>query len=710
MRGPNPPLEASQFPSPAQAHLRDYVQIAWHGRWTLLLVFLLVFGATAAWTLLATPIYRATASVEVQPQPRRLTSGQDVSGMGAGGYGWFAEEKYQNTQIEIIRSRAVAQAAFQKLGLRDHPMFKSAADPVASFQAMIQVEPRRETGLIEISISGPDRDEIARWVNAAAEEYVALNLEKAQENARGAVTAIEKLINPLRSELSEAQKERFQILQQQRIYNPKGQEQIVVENLTKLNASRRDLLLQLTNLQSILSKVRDIQSRGGDPLTIPELAKDPQLADLARQRLDLQRQLESAKVTFRPGHPVYQQKSQELDKVERAISDQVALNLTKMQNEYELAVTNEGKVREEIQRTEDVSYQLGVATSQVYLAESDADTKKQLYDLITKRMQEVALGAELLANNVSILDHAIPPLRPIKPRRIVNLFVGAMIGMLLGLGAVFFLEYLDNTFRTPEELERALGLTTLASVPRYQGTDRGERAVREAYQTLRTSLIFSSKGRQRKVVLITSTAPQEGKSSTVASLARALAGAGERVLVIDCDLRRPTQHVHLKIERDRGLTNYLVAPAREGWSPFVKTVGPVNLHAMTCGPIPPNPPDLLGSDRFAGLLQEVREAYDWILLDSPPSASLSDAVLLSSMADMVVVVVRHNATDRAQVLRSVSRLRNVNAALVGVILNNVDSRKSKDDYYAGYYLEEPGDGPKEDLGRPDARASTGTGA
>jgi len=212
------------------------------------------------------------------------------------------------------------------------------------------------------------------------------------------------------------------------------------------------------------------------------------------------------------------------------------------------------------------------------------------------------------------------------------------------------------------------------------------------------------------VVLITSTAPQEGKSSTVASLARALAGAGERVLVIDCDLRRPTQHVHLKIERDRGLTNYLVAPAREGWSPFVKTVGPVNLHAMTCGPIPPNPPDLLGSDRFAGLLQEVREAYDWILLDSPPSASLSDAVLLSSMADMVVVVVRHNATDRAQVLRSVSRLRNVNAALVGVILNNVDSRKSKDDYYAGYYLEEPGDGPKEDLGRPDARASTGTGA
>ncbi|HET9299599.1 MAG TPA: GumC family protein [Candidatus Polarisedimenticolaceae bacterium] len=487
----NPPGETPQ----AQAHLRDYALIAWHGRWTLLLVFLLVFGLTAAWTLLATPIYRATASVEVQPQPRRLTSGQDVSGMGAAGYGWFAEEKYQNTQIEIIRSRAVAQAAFQKLDLKDHPLFKAVRDPIAAFQGMIQVEPRRETGLIEISISGPERNEIARWVNAVAEEYVALNLDKAQENARGAVSAIEKLINPLRSELSEAQKERFHILQEKRIYNPKGQEQIVNENLAKLNASRRDFLLQISGLQSVLSKVRDIRNQGGDPLTLPELAKDSQLADLARQRLDLQRQLESAKVTLRPGHPAYQQKRQELDKVERAITDQVSLSLTKMQNEYELAVSNELKVREEIRRAEEVSYQLGVATSQVSLAESDADTKKQLYDIITKRMQEVALGAELLANNVSILDHAIPPLSPVKPRRIVNLLVGAMIGFLLGLGTVFFLEYLDNTFRTPEELERALGLTTLASVPRYLGTDRGERAAREAYQTLRTSLIFSSKGR-----------------------------------------------------------------------------------------------------------------------------------------------------------------------------------------------------------------------
>jgi capsular exopolysaccharide synthesis family protein len=407
---------------------------------------------------------------------------------------------------------------------------------------------------------------------------------------------------------------------------------------------------------------------------------------------------------------VYQQKHQELDKVERAISDQVNLSLTKMQNEFELAAANEAKVREEIRRAEEMSYQLGVATSQVSLADSDAETKKQLYDIITKRMQEVALGAELLANNVSILDHAIPPLHSIKPRRVVNLLVGAMIGMMLGLGAVFFLEYLDNTFRTPEELERVLGLTTLASIPRYQASDRGERAVREAYQTLRTSLIFSSKGRQRKVVLVTSTAPQEGKSSTVASLARALAGAGERVLVVDCDLRRPTQHVHLKVDRDRGLTNYLVAPSRDGWSSFVKSVGPVNLHVMTCGPIPPNPPDLLGSDGFAALLQDVRDAYDWILLDSPPSASLSDAVLLSSMADMVVVVVRHNATDRAQVVRSVSRLRNVNAALVGVILNNVDFRKSKDDYYAGYYLEETKEARKGDVGRSDTHASTGTGA
>jgi capsular exopolysaccharide synthesis family protein len=190
--------------------------------------------------------------------------------------------------------------------------------------------------------------------------------------------------------------------------------------------------------------------------------------------------------------------------------------------------------------------------------------------------------------------------------------------------------------------------------------------------------------------------PQEGKSSTAANVARALAGAGERVIVLDCDLRRPTQHVHFGLERDHGLTNFLSAPAgTTDWSTYLKRDPKIpSLHVLTCGPIPPNPPDLLGSERFAALIRELRSTYDWVVIDSPPAASLADATLLSAMAEMVVIVVRHNSTDRDLVSRSVTLLRNVGANVIGAVLNNIDINRAwrKDHYYAGYYNTDEGRG------------------
>jgi capsular exopolysaccharide synthesis family protein len=343
-----------------------------------------------------------------------------------------------------------------------------------------------------------------------------------------------------------------------------------------------------------------------------------------------------------------------------------------------------------------MSFRVGQATSQYEIVSASAQTRKQLFDVVTKTLNEVTIGADLIANNVSVLDHAIPPLRPIKPQKRLNLALGAMLGMFLGLGMVFFLDYLDNTFRTQEDIERRLNLNTLAVVPRVTGSDTIARGVKEAFQTLRTSLIFLSKNRERKVVLVTSTAPQEGKSSTLAQLARTLAGAGDRVVILDCDLRKPTQHVHMLLERDPGLTNYLAAPrGMDDWRPYLKHAASQNLDVITCGAIPPNPPELLGSERFAKLISRMRETYDWVLLDSPPSISLSDAVLLSAIADMTILVVRHAQTDRDQVARSVLQFRNHNAMMAGVVLNDVDVEKAyrKDYYYAGYYYyDESGKG------------------
>jgi capsular exopolysaccharide synthesis family protein len=270
--------------------------------------------------------------------------------------------------------------------------------------------------------------------------------------------------------------------------------------------------------------------------------------------------------------------------------------------------------------------------------------------------------------------------------------IGAVLGLFLGIAVSFFLDYLDNTFRTPEDIEKYLGLAVLGVIPKLDDREGLEnRTYREAFQSLRTSVIFSSKNRQRKVILITSTGPQEGKSSTAANLGRILAAAGDRVAIVDCDLRRPIQHVMHEVDRDVGLTTYLSEPVdRTDWSGYVKAAAPAPMEVVTCGPIPPSPPELLGSERFAEMLAGMREKYDWIILDSPPAASLADASILAAVSDMVILVVQHNKTDRDVVLKTLQKLHAVNPAVVGSVLNNVDMERAygKDYYYAGYYYED----------------------
>jgi len=679
-----------------EIHLRDHWRVVWQRRWTVAAVFVLVISIVGLYTVLVPKVYEATASIEVQPQARRVSPTQDVSGIGAAGYGWFAEEKYQNTQVEIVKSRSVAEKAFQTLGLKDDPRFAASKDPIGAFRALVRVVPRRETGLIEVSIRSGSPDEAARWVNAVADIYVGRNLERARENAAQALQAITSLMEPLKGRLSEVEARRFDVLRESAVFNPEGQQEIVRQRLAKLNDALNGTQMDVGRYRTLLEKLTDIQAHDGDPMSIPELAQDEVLQRLVSDKSSLERDFEAVKVTYRPGAAPYQEADSRVEKIKQRIRDQVAINIGSIQNRYDLALSNQRTLRKDLDQAEQQAFQLGVATSKYDVAKTDATTTKAMYDAIAKTLNEVSVSSQLVANNITLLDHAIPPLSPVSPNKKLNLALGLIIGLFLGVGVAFFLDYLDNTFHRPEDIEKALGLNTVAVVPRFDPAQLGSGILKEAYQTLRTALIFLSKNRERKVVLLTSTAPQEGKSSTTAQLGRALSSAGDRVLLVDCDLRRPTQHVHLGLARDNGLTDFLAAAKQPfiSWKPYVKTVSGDTLHAITCGPIPPNPPELLGSERFKRFLAETREQYDWILIDSPPAATLSDATLLAGLADIVLLVVRHNHTDRDIVARAVEQLRRVGANLAGVVLNNVDLDRAygKDYYYAGYYYADGGRG------------------
>jgi len=262
----------------------------------------------------------------------------------------------------------------------------------------------------------------------------------------------------------------------------------------------------------------------------PELAKDEVLQRLGTDKASLERDFEAVKVTYRPGAPAYQEAESRLEKIKQRIRDQVAVHLGRIRNEYDLAVSNSSNLRADIQRAEQQALLAGKVTSKYDVAQTDAATTKATYDVIAKTLSEVSVNSQLVANNITVLDRAIPPIHPVAPNKRLNLVLGLLIGSFLGVATAFFLDYLDNTFHRPEDIERHLQLNTLAIIPRFDREQVGTAVLKEAYQTLRTALIFLSKNRERKVVLLTSTAPQEGKSSTTSQLGRALASAGDRVI------------------------------------------------------------------------------------------------------------------------------------------------------------------------------------
>jgi capsular exopolysaccharide synthesis family protein len=415
-------------------------------------------------------------------------------------------------------------------------------------------------------------------------------------------------------------------------------------------------------------------------------------------------------VSFRSSHPRVVEKRSELEKVRQKLEEESARIIGAVRTEYALNRDQETGLAREIARTKEESLRARQKTSSYETLASDASETRRLFDLFNTRIKEISLNTELLTNNIRVLDHAVVPKVPVRPNKLANLLIGAVLGLGLGVGAAFLLDYLDNTVKSPDDVEKLIGVNALAVLPR--ALEETQNAAREAMQTLRTSLLFSSRNRADRVLLLTSAVPREGKTTTTIALARTLAAAGDKVCVLDCDLRRPTLHVHLSLRRQLGLTNYLMSDDEAGWRAYVKATDIPGVSALTCGAIPPNPPQVFGGERFLRLLQTLKSSFDWVLVDSPPVGALTDAIILASMVDMVLLVIRAQHTDRGIVSRAAQSLRNVSANVIGAVLNDVDPQRShyKSYYDYNYYLAHDGEGVAAGAGEGGPREAAPSGA
>ena len=318
------------------------------------------------------------------------------------------------------------------------------------------------------------------------------------------------------------------------------------------------------------------------------------------------------------------------------------------------------------------------------MLQREALSNKSLYEAILQKIKETDVASSLRENNVSIVERASVPVIPIRPQPTKTLTIALVLGLLSGCGLILLRDYLDNTLKAQDDVERHLHADCLAIVPKHDAAS--ESIITEAYRTLRTSLLFTREREHGNMILVTSSIPQEGKSTTAVNLAKALAESGDETLVVDFDLRRSSIHAHLRLYREPGLADYCTRDLK--LDVVTQSTREPHLSAVTSGKIPPNPPALIGSLAVKRFLEECRERFTWIIVDAPLIVSVTDPLLLAKVSDLVLMVVRAHQVDRKLVKRSLMALKRTGARFAGIVLNGVDPKQDSYHYYYSYYAAE----------------------
>jgi capsular exopolysaccharide synthesis family protein len=688
--------------------LKYGLKLLWTGKAWILVAALLGVGLGFLATYLQTPIYRAQALVQIDPP------GQNISALSnpypATAFNWFDYQNYYNTQYRIITSKALARRAIEKLELQEVRPFKGSPEPALLFVGRVEVVPVPDTRLATIAVNHEDREEAARWANTLAEVYLEQNLESKIETTRNVYSWLQERLSAAESDVESSEQTLYEYTKEQGLFVPKEGGSIGTETLGKLNEEATSAKTKRIELESILAQVEKVRKSGASLDSLPQIASDPLVQRLNMSKADLDVELVQLKNRYKEGHPKVKQVLTQIEQIQDAIDAQSEKIVDGMLADYQQLRRRERELLATIDSQREETVEESRKSVQLEMLQRDAVSNKSLYEAILQKIKETDIAASLRENNVSIVERASVPTSPVKPQPVKNLAVALLLGLVSGCGFVLLRDYLDNTLKEQEDVERFLKADCLAIIPKHDAA--GDGVVTEAYRTLRASLLFNRERDHGNVILLTSSIPQEGKSTTAINLARALAESGEQTLVVDFDLRRSSVHNHLRLYREPGLSDYCSRETKLDL--IMQSTKEPNLSAVTSGKLPPNPPALIGSTAVKRFLDECRERFAWIILDAPPIVSVTDPLLLAKLADMVLMVVRYNQVDRKLARRSLVALRRTDARVVGVVLNGIDPKSDSYHYYYSYYQErrEP-DGKVTRMRRPSSSPSsqrgTGTG-
>ena len=715
--------------SPREPHLYDYLLILRKHQWLILSFMLAVVSITAIGTFRMQPVYTATARIEFDRENSNILPFQSTEDY------MLDLENYIETQSKILTSETLALQTIRSGILSSQTDL--AGDPTASdalatgslanlkpppelgaFLASLSVKRVPNSRLMDISFESTNPLQAAQIVNAHIKNFIEQNFQSRYEATTRASTWLTDQLNELKIRVEKAEDARIAYERQNQIWALDDKQNVTTQRLADLNKQLTDAQSERMRKQSMFEF-----AKSGDIDSVPQIRDNNAVQDLLRRRADINAQLTDASNQYGPNFPKVQRLQSQLKEFDSLIDKEKKAVIARLESEYQEARQREQLLSQALEQQKSEVNQMSERMVQYSILKREAEANKALYDGLLTKLKEAGISAGLRSSNIRVVDPAMVPTYPTRPAKTRNIALSIVIGLVGGIGLALLREYMDNTVKSPDDIEALVRLPSLAVVPAFaesngdrprskllkgastNGHDKRIELVAqhlpksqmsEAFRALRTALLLSQADHPPQVILVTSALPREGKTTAAANLAVTLAQLGDRTLLIDADLRKPGigRLLSLGSGKYAGLSSYLAGVSSLDLVTIQHPAIP-NLSAIPTGPLPPNPADLLSSHKLTDAIGELRGKFKFIVIDSPPIMAATDAVILSVKADGVLLVVRSGETPKEAFTRTRDLLLSVKCHLLGVVLNAVDS--SAPDYYYSYryYPYSQGYGPQE---------------